>query len=128
MFYVNKNFIKCTSVSGINLESLSLVRRSQKVWDPQEYDPIAPMQDMLSHLNWKRLKINHWLSLIILWLFVVIDCQPIRAQLMGCHVHSNSLHTWIAVCMDGRTQQAMLCYQILDPGGNVLIWQNIKYI
>ena len=39
--------IKCTS--GINLEGPSLIRRSQKVWDPPKNGPIAPMWQDMSH-------------------------------------------------------------------------------
>ena len=27
-----------------------------------------------------------------LWLNVMLECQPIRAQIVGCCVHSNSVH------------------------------------
>ena len=82
-----------------------------------------------SSFYWKNVKlaITHIFSLVKLahtqhWLVVVLECWPIRAQnqIMGYHVHANSVYGFLVVYLVTNSESGLL----IKPNG---LFQPIKW-
>ena len=121
-FRNRKIFLINTQVKTVNHAKMELIKDLRSSISSLYYWLNLPDMDILvgmehpSLFHWKKVKviINKNYSLVELvppqlWLFVGHECQQMRSQIIGCHVHSNSVHAFRS-----KSLRKILIYTLLS--------------
>jgi len=83
--------------------------KKEKFFGPKEKK--SPHTPMVMPVLRQKVKCAYWLSLLKLKLLlvVVLKCRPIRAQIMGSHVHSNTVQVHDMIPSSDWLNEAPVC-------------------